>query len=57
MIGSDSNRNTYTIITFLTTNLKRTYVNSPGMAVMAKDPRVIIWTSTISGCQGWGFDS
>lgn len=31
-----------------------TYVNSPGTARIASDPMATIWTSTISGCHGWG---
>lgn len=33
---------------------RNTYVNSPGTATIANDPMVAIWTSTMSGCQGWG---
>lgn len=38
----------------VTLQVKHCYVISPGTAMTATDPMVMIWTSTISGCQGRG---
>lgn len=47
-------KDTFALMVTLAYASTATHVNSPGTATTAKEPTVMIWTSTIAGCHGRG---